>query len=618
MTPGIRKKKRFRMAVPGALMMFLGCVEMFAAVLRVGPDKPFKTVRAAAQAAQNGDTVEIDSGVYSQDVATWRSSGLTVRGVGSGRAHMRADGVNEGGKGIWVVQGVNFAVENVEFSGAAVPDRNGAGIRAEAAGSIVIRNCYFHDDEMGILSSNDPDAEVVIEDSIFEYNGFGDGYSHNMYIGRIRSFRLQCSYSHLARAGHNVKSRARQNYILYNRIMDEDDGTSSYQVDLPEGGLSFLVGNVIQKGKNAQNPSVIAYAAENTNAGTQELYAVNNTVVNGRGGNGTFFQLRAGTKAVIVNNILYGPGAPWTTAGTTVTAEHNYIESSLNNSPRLMDPANFDYRLQPDSPCRDAGAQPGLVNGFSLVPQSQYVKDARCEVRPVTGTIDIGAYEIQGAFPDRLYFPHFAVGGGYSTVFTLVNVGESSAAGNLILTDDDGGPGTTSPLSIPPGAVRIVRETASIEGGPVKKGWARVESAGGSLQGSAAFRLTAGGKLEAAVGVIGSQSVVFAAIPVDNEDREARYTGFALANPGDQEIEVALTVLDESGRVVDQINPADMNPLGPREQVARFLHEYLPARSNFRGSLQLREKSGRSFIIVSLLQNQSRYTALPILPAPSK
>src|SRR5262245_20505703 len=112
-----------------------------AATLRVGPDKPYRTVRAAAQAAHDGDVVEIDAGLYSADVATWSRSGVTVRAVG-GRAHLRADGANEAGKGIWVVSGANFTAENIEFSAARVPDGNGAGIRAQGSGRLVVRNCY--------------------------------------------------------------------------------------------------------------------------------------------------------------------------------------------------------------------------------------------------------------------------------------------------------------------------------------------------------------------------------------------------------------------------------------------------------------------------------------------
>ena len=39
-----------------------------------------------------------------------------------------------GGKAIWLDTAKNLTVENIEFSGARVPDRNGAGIRAEGEG----------------------------------------------------------------------------------------------------------------------------------------------------------------------------------------------------------------------------------------------------------------------------------------------------------------------------------------------------------------------------------------------------------------------------------------------------------------------------------------------------
>ncbi len=364
----------------------------YSAILRVGPDKPYKTIREASSAVQDGDTVEVDSGIYRQDVATWRKNNLTVRAVG-GRVHLMAEGANESGKGIWVVQGNDFTVEGIEFSGASVPDQNGAGIRAETSGILTIRNCYFHDNENGILGPNNPNGEMVIENSIFENNGFGDGYSHNMYIGPIRNFTLRSSYSHKARIGHNVKSRARQNHILYNRIMDEGSGNASYQIDLPEGGLSFIIGNIVQQGPLASNNSIISYAAENANAGVLEIYVINNTLVNDRPSGGTFLQMRAGTRARVVNNIFYGPGTPWTKSGITMIASNNYREPSYNNSPRLMDPQTYDYRISSESPCVNTGTSPGTANAFDLTPHQQYVYDAKSEARIPVGSIDIGAFE---------------------------------------------------------------------------------------------------------------------------------------------------------------------------------------------------------------------------------
>ncbi|MBK8642006.1 MAG: hypothetical protein IPN15_07315 [Saprospiraceae bacterium] len=47
--------------------------------------------------------------------------------------------------------GRSTIVENIEFSECGVPDKNGAGIRLEAT-HLVVRSCYFHDNEDGILA----------------------------------------------------------------------------------------------------------------------------------------------------------------------------------------------------------------------------------------------------------------------------------------------------------------------------------------------------------------------------------------------------------------------------------------------------------------------------------
>ena len=177
-----------------------------AAVLHVGAGRKLTRPSAAAQVARDGDIVEIDAGLYEGDAAIWTQHGLTIRGVG-GRAHLRANGAHAESKAIWVIKGSNTTIENVEFSGAAVPHRNGAGIRQEGAG-LTVRNCYFHHNENGILTGANPDSDIVVEHSEFAYNGYGDGYSHNLYIGTVRSFTLRYSYVHHAVVGHNVKSRA--------------------------------------------------------------------------------------------------------------------------------------------------------------------------------------------------------------------------------------------------------------------------------------------------------------------------------------------------------------------------------------------------------------------------
>jgi hypothetical protein len=294
------------------------------------------------------------------------------------------NGQNAQGKGTWVITGNAAVVENIEFSGARVPDQNGAGIRLEGTG-LTLRNCYFHNNEDGILTGNNPASDIVIEGSEFSNNGFGDGRSHNIYVGGVRSFTLQHSYVHHAKIGHNVKSRAQTNYILYNRIMDEKTGTASYAIDFPNGGRSFVIGNLIQKGTEADNPDVISYSAEGATNQWQELYVINNTLVTDLSG-GSFLQIHGKPQSLVANNIFSGNAQ---LLNGLATMSHNL--SSKN--PMLADPGKFDYHLLAGSPAIDAGMNPGTAGGFDLMPKYQYVHPLAWEPRKPAGAIDLGAYE---------------------------------------------------------------------------------------------------------------------------------------------------------------------------------------------------------------------------------
>ena len=59
--------------------------------MKVGPGQQYVLPGQAARAARDGALVEIHSGEYEGDVAIWRQSDLTMRGVGE-RPHLRAAG----------------------------------------------------------------------------------------------------------------------------------------------------------------------------------------------------------------------------------------------------------------------------------------------------------------------------------------------------------------------------------------------------------------------------------------------------------------------------------------------------------------------------------------------
>lgn len=402
----------------------------------VGPSRTYKKPSDAAKVVQSNDCVYIDAGDYPNDPALWpaSASNVTIRGVGGTvRLTVTNGSVNGAGfptaswsKGIWVVDGANTTIENVEFScatsrtnntncsGVLVGDGNDAGIRLEAPG-LTIRNCVFHDNDNGILGGPNVSGlsgDTLIEHSEFFRNGLGDGSTHNVYLNaHHNSVTFRYNYTHGAITGHNFKSRAATNYILYNRIMDETnavttctDGpnncSASVEIELPCGGLSYVIGNVIEKGSHADSADLVKYAAEQNLTGsgncpiatTQELYVINNTMVNDYAG--TTFFVRGFQTAPLLwakNNIFWGQGTKisWP-GGGTATQANNVIAN-----PQLLSQTTYDYHLTAASTAViDQGADPGAdAHGYNLAPTEQYVYDRQSQPRPSNGALDVGAFE---------------------------------------------------------------------------------------------------------------------------------------------------------------------------------------------------------------------------------
>ncbi|MES2878587.1 MAG: right-handed parallel beta-helix repeat-containing protein [Pseudomonadota bacterium] len=369
-------------------------------VLRVGPMQALRTIASAAAIAKSGDTIEIDPGDYVGDVAVWTQDSLTIRGVGTTRPRLLADGKSAQGKGIWVVRGGKITVENLVFKDAKVPDRNGAGIRFEK-GQLTIRNCAFLNNENGILTAPGSTSELVIENSEFGYNGYGDGQSHGMYVGAIKKLQVSGSYFHNNKEGHLLKSRASENYILYNRLTDETGGTASYELEFPSGGTAYVVGNIIQQSATTSNSTIISYGMEGYGWPVNELYLSHNTIVDDRPSGGIFLSFKPGAQKLLArNNLLVGKGdlTSRPLAGLkqkAIALAKHYLTDTPEPAPpppqttqmlltnnittdwsSFAQASRFDYRIKKEALFKMKIVEPGFANDFSLQLQREYVHPA--------------------------------------------------------------------------------------------------------------------------------------------------------------------------------------------------------------------------------------------------
>lgn len=78
-------------------------------------------------------------------------------------------------------------------------DGDGYAVRLDSPNE-VMRAASHPANENGILGGLGP-TTVTIERSEFARNGFGDGYTHNIYIGNVNRLNVTASHFHEARSG---------------------------------------------------------------------------------------------------------------------------------------------------------------------------------------------------------------------------------------------------------------------------------------------------------------------------------------------------------------------------------------------------------------------------------
>lgn len=367
----------------------------------VGPSRMYTYCSQIASLVQQGDTILIDFATYVNDPQViWNKSNLYIAGI-NGRPRLEAgsiianDMVN--GKGIFVISGSNVHVHNIEFANAVVQDNNGAGIRQEGA-NLWVSSCAFSGNEMGILGGNIPNCKTTIEYCEFLNSGstFNPGYQHNVYINHIDTLVFRFNYSHDAIAeGHELKSRASYNFILYNRIANEGS-EDSRTIDLPNGGTSVIVGNIIEQGPASANSNLLGYGLEGlTNPAPHALYCCSNSFINKKT-TGSFIQVANGTDSLFVkNNIFAGAKTGGLFIGTASVLDSS--NNAINNALSVFgfeDETNYNYRLLSDAIVIDKGVSVSkAVHGYSLNPSLEYLDQHSFSIRPVNGVLDIGAFE---------------------------------------------------------------------------------------------------------------------------------------------------------------------------------------------------------------------------------
>jgi hypothetical protein len=402
------------------LLVYVFSYNSNATVWNVGPLRTFTLPSQVKTLVQDGDTVYIDGGVYANDATKWTRNNLWIEGLGTGsnRTVLQYTGDIPNGKGIFVFEtpgsSDNPRINNIVFDGAQVSDNdggNGAGIRFQAA-NLIVDNCSFINCQNGILEGNASvtNSSVNITNCEFYNNGYQlpnsslSGYEHNIYIGPSTNSLvvINCWFHHPRGQANSLKTRAQHSYILYNLIDEETDGYGSWELNIAQGGLNVIMGNVIIQGPAGANHGIVGYDAA-TNA-LEDFYFINNTVINRFVGNVKYFNVApaSGINTFKIYNNIFA-----SVTGASITNITGTIPTVLDTSANLFS-TNYltlgftnamggDYSLTASATgAIDKGVfADSSSDGMALLPIASYQSfDTGVLSRSVSGSaIDLGAYE---------------------------------------------------------------------------------------------------------------------------------------------------------------------------------------------------------------------------------
>jgi len=293
-------------ALAGLLCLIVGnCVH--AATLEVGPGKRYDKPSAAIAAARPGDTIDIAPGQY-YDCASIRQDDLTIQGSGPG---VVLTDTTCAGKALLITDGNNITIRNLTLQRARVPDGNGAGIRAEG-GDLTVDRVHFLNNQDGILSTSNPKANIRITGSDFVHNGTCErACAHAIYVGQIRSLRVEHTRFFDTQHGHAIKSGALLTEVTGCDIEDGPDGTSSYAIDIMHGGSLVVTGTRFEKGPQSDNHAyAITIGEEGVTQPTARIVIRDNTFTNDNQRPATFVRNLTATPAQLINNKYTGQVRP--------------------------------------------------------------------------------------------------------------------------------------------------------------------------------------------------------------------------------------------------------------------------------------------------------------------
>lgn len=224
----------------------------------VGLNQSVKTISEAIALAQAGQTIELADSVYNESFGV-NIDDITIRSAPNNRAKIDCSSGVYWRKACILAIANNLKLENIIVTGARGAETNEACFRNEPYMNVSLKNVECYGSNNGILGSG---GSWTVEESLFYNNGYGDGYSHNMYFSHSASpctkVIIRRTKSYNSNNGHALKSRCHQTIIEDSELRDNSTANA---IDFSDGGDALILRSLITQ-PDGSNGVIIRHGSE--------------------------------------------------------------------------------------------------------------------------------------------------------------------------------------------------------------------------------------------------------------------------------------------------------------------------------------------------------------------
>ncbi|MDD5724230.1 MAG: right-handed parallel beta-helix repeat-containing protein [Syntrophales bacterium] len=322
---------------------------------------PLRTATLGLRVSLSGDTVQVASGTYNEDISL--KSGVVLQGAGAQVTTLQGSGTGSVVTAIDVDQTTLIDGFTITGGGGGTgPSGGGGGIYCEHS-SLTISNNSIYACQVasgfggGIYLIWSPETKIL-NNTISDNCGFGGG---GIFAEQSPGTVISC------------------NIIMNNEALNY--GAGIYASDTAQIENNIISGNHVGAGWPSSGGGIEAY-------GTGGMI-INNTIVNNSApgwGGGIKSSLDPAKQPSVVNCILWGnTGVDLYGCSATYSdiEDGNAGEGNISEDPGFVRGDSDNYRLRPGSPCIDSASPGGPTT------------DIEGRNRPSGSGYDMGAYEFR-------------------------------------------------------------------------------------------------------------------------------------------------------------------------------------------------------------------------------